>query len=54
VAIFHGTNDGVIPVEMGRKLAQESPVVEFFAINGAGHVSVPTRAREKIIDWMNR
>jgi uncharacterized protein len=54
IAIFHGVNDGVIPFELGRKLAQEFPAVEFFPINGAGHVSVLTRAHDKIIDWMNR
>jgi len=53
-AIFHGVNDGVIPFELGRKLAQEFPAVEFFPINGAGHVSVLTHAHDKIIDWMNR
>ena len=54
IAIFHGVNDGVIPFDLGRKLAQEFPAVEFFPINGAGHVSVLTRAHDKIIDWMNR
>jgi len=54
IAIFHGVNDGVIPFELGRKLAQEFPAVEFFPINGAGHVSVLKRAHDKIIDWMNR
>jgi uncharacterized protein len=54
IAIFHGVNDGVIPFELGRKLAQEFPSVEFFPINGAGHVSVLTRAHDEIINWMNR
>jgi pimeloyl-ACP methyl ester carboxylesterase len=54
IAIFHGENDGVVPFELGRKLAREFPTVEFFPISGAGHVSVLTQAREKIIDWMNR
>lgn len=54
VAIFPGVNDGVVPFELGRKLGQVVPFVEFFPVNGAGHVSVLTRAKEEIIDWMNR
>jgi predicted esterase len=54
IAIFHGVNDEVIPVEMGRKLALEFPAIEFSAIDGADHVSVLTLARDKIIAWMNR
>jgi pimeloyl-ACP methyl ester carboxylesterase len=54
IAIFHGVNDSVIPFDLGRELAQEFPSVEFFPIDGAGHVSVLTRAHDKIIDWMNR
>lgn len=54
IAIFHGVNDRVIPFDLGRELAREFSFVEFFPINGAGHVSVLTRAHDKIIDWMNR
>ena len=54
IAIFHGMNDSVIPFDLGRELAHEFTFVEFFPINGAGHVSVLTRAHDKIIDWMNR
>jgi hypothetical protein len=39
---------------MGGELAHEFSFIEFFPINGAGHVSVLTRAHDKIIDWMNR
>ena len=54
VAIFHGTEDEVIPVRMGRELARAFPFVEFFAVEGADHVSVLNHARDKIIQWMNR
>jgi pimeloyl-ACP methyl ester carboxylesterase len=54
VAIFHGANDQVIPVRMGRELAREFPFVEFFAVKDADHVSVLNHAHDKIIDWMNR
>lgn len=54
IAIFHGTRDEVIPVRMGRELAREFPLVEFFAIEDANHVSVLNHAHDKIIDWMNR
>jgi pimeloyl-ACP methyl ester carboxylesterase len=54
VAIFHGTNDDVIPVAMGRELARKFPFAQFFPIEGAGHVSVLTLARDQIIDWIPR
>jgi pimeloyl-ACP methyl ester carboxylesterase len=53
MAIFHGTEDNVIPVRMGRELAQRFPFIEFFAIEGADHVSVLSYAHDKIIRWMN-
>jgi pimeloyl-ACP methyl ester carboxylesterase len=53
VAIFHGTNDEVIPVRMSRELDREFPFVEFFAVKGADHVSVLNHAHDKIIRWMN-
>jgi hypothetical protein len=54
IAIFHGVDDDDIPVRMGRELGDEFPFIEFFPVDGADHVSVLTRAREQIIDWMNR
>ena len=53
IGIFHGTADHDIPVEMGRELAREFPFVEFFAIDGADHVSVLNTGHDKIVDWMN-
>ena len=53
IAIFHGTNDQVIPVRMGRELAREFPFVDFFPIKGADHVTVLNHARDDIINWMN-
>jgi uncharacterized protein len=53
IAIFHGTQDQVIPVRMGRELGQEFPFVEFFAVKGADHVSVLNHAHDEIINWMN-
>ena len=52
IAIFHGTRDQVIPVRMGRELAREFRFVEFFAIEGADHVSVLNHAHDDIINWM--
>ena len=52
VAIFHGTNDEVIPIRLGRELAHEFPFVKFFAIEGADHVSVLNHAHDDIISWM--
>jgi uncharacterized protein len=53
VAIFHGTEDNVIPVRMGRELAREFPFAEFFAVKNADHVSVLNHGHDKIIQWMN-
>jgi pimeloyl-ACP methyl ester carboxylesterase len=53
IAIFHGTDDKVIPVRMGRELAREFPFIEFFAVDGANHVGVLSEAHDKIIHWMN-
>jgi uncharacterized protein len=54
IAIFHGTDDEVIPVRMGRELAREFPSVEFFAVKNADHVSVLNHGHDKIIHWMTR
>lgn len=38
VLVFHGTADGLVPIEMGRRVAAAAPgPVEFVAIQGAGH-----------------
>jgi uncharacterized protein len=52
IAIFHGTKDEVIPVRMGRELAQKFPFIDFFPIEGATHASVLSEAHDKIIHWM--
>jgi len=54
VAIFHGTDDQVIPVRMGRELAHQFPLVDFFPVKGADHVSVLNHAHDEIINWMTR
>jgi len=53
IAIFHGVDDGDIPMRMGRELAQKFPFIEFFPIDSADHVSVLSEAHDKIIRWMN-
>ena len=53
IAIFHGTDDEVIPVRMGRELAREFPFIDFFAVDGANHVGVLYEAHDEIIQWMN-
>lgn len=43
IAILHGTNDGVIPVSMGRALAAAHPAtVEFHEIKGCHHSDIQT------------
>ncbi|PYK66344.1 MAG: hypothetical protein DME45_12790 [Verrucomicrobia bacterium] len=53
IAIFHGTDDEVIPVRMGRELTQRFPFIDFFPVEGADHVGVLSDAHDKIIRWMN-
>ena len=54
VAIFHGTDDDVIPLRMARELKYEFPATDFFPVYGGDHVTVLDLAREQIIAWMNR
>lgn len=55
VAIFHGTNDSIIPIRMGRELAQaESGMAQFFPVEGATHDTVVDEATGEIIRWMNQ
>jgi pimeloyl-ACP methyl ester carboxylesterase len=55
VAIFHGIDDNLIPVQMGRQLSETAPNrIDFFPVAHADHVTVLTVARAAIIDWMNR
>jgi fermentation-respiration switch protein FrsA (DUF1100 family) len=38
VLVFHGTDDVIVPIKMGRELAAAAPgAVEFVMIDGAGH-----------------
>jgi pimeloyl-ACP methyl ester carboxylesterase len=52
VTVFHGTDDEVIPFQMGRALAQKFSFVEFVAVSGGDHVGVLRLARDKIIASM--
>jgi pimeloyl-ACP methyl ester carboxylesterase len=54
IIIFHGERNGVIPVRMGRELAQTFPgIARFFPVRGADHVNVLDRAQSDIIRAMN-
>ena len=49
VTIIHGEKDNLIPVSMGRSLAQSVPnLIEFHSIPGASHNSVFLDARDLI------
>lgn len=53
IDIFHGTNDEVIPVRMGRELSEEFPaIVKFHAVAGADHVDVLHQAANEILAAM--
>ena len=54
VAIFHGTQDTLIPVRMSRELKQEFPAADFFPIEGADHGTVLHFGQDQIIAWMAR
>jgi pimeloyl-ACP methyl ester carboxylesterase len=46
--IFHGTDDEVIPVAMGRDLASGFPAIAYHEIPGADHNGILDQARELI------
>jgi alpha-beta hydrolase superfamily lysophospholipase len=54
VAMFHGTDDDVIPVRMSRQLKHEFQAADFFPVKGADHVTVLEMAQKEIIGWMTR
>ena len=55
IAIFHGTEDSLVPPRMGRELAESAPqIAEFFPVRGANHDTVVGEALEDILAWMNR
>ncbi len=50
VTIFHGTNDDIIPVRMGRELADRFPAfVTFRPVAGGDHISVIGKAASEIV-----
>jgi pimeloyl-ACP methyl ester carboxylesterase len=50
VVLFHGTDDEVIPFEMGRSLAAEHPgMIRFHAVPGADHNTIVDTASEEIL-----
>ena len=55
IAIFHGTDDTLVPLWMGRELAESAPnVAEFFPVRGANHDTVVGDALDEMIAWMNK
>jgi pimeloyl-ACP methyl ester carboxylesterase len=53
VAIIHGTEDDVVPFQMGRELAASVPSSEFLPVKGGDHGSILETERERVIHWMN-
>ena len=54
VMIFHGTNDDIIPVRMGRELAETFPAITSFRpVEGGDHISVLGKAASEILAAMN-
>ncbi|HEY8835028.1 MAG TPA: alpha/beta fold hydrolase [Chthoniobacterales bacterium] len=54
VDIFHGTKDDIIPVRMGRELAESFPgFARFHPVNGGDHLSPLFTATDKILAAMN-
>jgi len=54
IAIFHGTADELISVQMGRSLKEDFPAIDFFPVEGADHGTVVHFAKDKVIAWMTR
>lgn len=52
IHIFHGTADDIIPLEMGRRLAETSPGITFHPLKGADHVTVIDEAQAAIFSLM--
>ncbi len=53
VTIFHGDDDQTVPETMGRQLAAMYPaMITFHEVPGAGHNTVLSDSRERIIDIM--
>jgi uncharacterized protein len=53
IAIFHGTADRLIPIAMGRELAESAPgFVEFFPIEHATHDTIYGDAVAALHKWM--
>ena len=52
VVIFHGTDDGDIPVRMSRALAKQFPKIEFREVADSDHMTVLEKARESMITTM--
>jgi len=55
IAIFHGTADTLIPIRMGRTLAESAPgMIEFFPIEHATHDTIYGDAIAPLGEWMKR
>lgn len=55
VEIFHGTKDDIIPMRMGRALAENFPAfVKFHPVEGGDHLSPLFTATDEILNAMNR
>ncbi|HEX8281594.1 MAG TPA: hypothetical protein VF551_09460, partial [Chthoniobacterales bacterium] len=54
IAIFHGTDDDIIPVRMGRELAEAHPaIVQFFPLERGDHLTPLFENADEILTWMN-
>ena len=57
VLVVWGKNDGIIPVEYGRKLASQIPQSEFVVLENAGHVphwDAPDELNPLVEDFLSR
>jgi alpha-beta hydrolase superfamily lysophospholipase len=55
IAIFHGTDDTMIPLRMGQELAQVGGAnAQLFPVAGANHDTVVGYALDDMIAWMNQ
>jgi uncharacterized protein len=54
VLVMHGTDDGLIPANMGKTLAQLFPNAEFIALEGVGHGGMVYSYGESALDRLER
>ncbi len=58
ILVYHGTRDGLLPAELSRELArrleENGTDVEWRAVEGGRHLTVPRQSRREAVAWIER